>query len=134
MRTKNAVESVGVSDGLYHWFLKRLFTAFGSASYRRIEQSRSALPQAAASGDRLGTGAGLLTAHAVSAGCDVALAIRNIGVVTGLTRDLLAAGTLLANHLGLDAPARDSQAERLLSKVQKNLFKTLAFIVRKPAP
>ena len=125
-----------MSDSFYHWFLKQLFTAFGSASYRRIEQSRSALPQAAASpsGDRLGTGAGLLTAHAVSAGCDVALAIRNIGVVTGLTGDLMAAGTLLANHPGLDAPARDTQAERLLSKVQKNLFKTLAFIVRKPAP
>ena len=126
-----------MSDSFYQWFSKRLLTAFGSAWHGRIEQSHLALLQAAASpsGDIVETGTGLLTAHAASAGSDAELAVRNIGVETGLTRDLLAARALLANRPGLDAPSRDTQVEGPLSQIQKNLFATLAFIARsKPAP
>lgn len=126
-----------MSDSFYRWFSKQLLTAFSSAWHGRIEQSRLALLQAAASpsGDILETGTGLLTAHAVSSGSDAELAVRNIGVETGLTRDLLAARTLLANRPGLDAPSRDTQSEGPLLQIQKQLFETLAFIARsKPAP
>ena len=125
-----------MSDDFYHWFSKRLLTAFGSAWRGRIEQSRLALLQATASpsSDILETGTVLPTAHAVSARSDVKLAVRNIGVETGLTPDLLAADALLANRPGLDVLSRDTKSEGPPSQIQKNLFETPAFISRKPAP
>ena len=249
MRTKNAVESVGVSDGFYRWFSERRLTAFGSARRERIEKSRLRLLETVSSppGDMLevGPGTGSLAARAVSAGwryqaieasptlathlrakdidvtvawappipvndasCDVVYAdqvlehmsgidtarefvkeslralrpggiyfivvpdylkertffwdvdythnfvtterrvrqlltdggfeiervVRSIGVSTGLTRDLLAAGALLANLPGLDAISRHTGTEELLFRIRKNLFETLTFVARKPVP
>jgi SAM-dependent methyltransferase len=58
---------------------------------------------------------------------------RGIGVATGVARDVLAAGALLANIPGLDALSRHTGTEDLLFKVRKNLFETLTFVAEKPA-
>jgi SAM-dependent methyltransferase len=58
---------------------------------------------------------------------------RAIGLSTGVARDLLAAGALLANIPGIDALSRYTRTEDLLFKVRKNLFETLTFVARKPA-
>jgi SAM-dependent methyltransferase len=65
-------------------------------------------------------------------GFEVGPVVRSIGLATGLKRDLLAGGALLANIPGLDALARHLGREELLFKVRKNLFETLTFAVRKP--
>ena len=57
---------------------------------------------------------------------------RAIGVSTGMARDALAAGALLANVPGLDALSRHTGTEELLFKIRKNLFETLTFVARKP--
>ncbi len=57
---------------------------------------------------------------------------RSIGVSTGLKRDALAAGALLANFPGVNTLARRTGTEDLLFKIRKNLFETLTFVARKP--
>lgn len=59
--------------------------------------------------------------------------VRSIGAATGLRRDLLAAGSVLANVPGLDFVARRTGASPLLFKIRKNLFATLEFVARKPS-
>jgi len=60
--------------------------------------------------------------------------VRSIGAATGLARDALAGGALLVNVPGLDALSRHTGTEDLLFRIRKNLFETLTFIARKPAP
>jgi len=57
---------------------------------------------------------------------------RAIGLATGVSRDLLAAGALLVNIPGVDALSRYTRTEELLFKIRKNLFETLTFVARKP--
>jgi SAM-dependent methyltransferase len=59
--------------------------------------------------------------------------VRGIGAATGLRRDALAAGAVLANLPGLNTLSRWTGTEDLLFKVRKNLFETLTFVARKPA-
>ena len=66
-------------------------------------------------------------------GFEVERVVRSIGVATGLSRDLLAAGALLVNIPGLDALSRYTRTEDLLFRIRKNLFETLTFVARKPA-
>jgi len=58
--------------------------------------------------------------------------VRSIGLATGLSRDLLAGASLLTNLPGIDALSRHTGTEDLLFRVRKNLFETLAFVVRRP--
>jgi SAM-dependent methyltransferase len=61
--------------------------------------------------------------------------VRSIGASTGVARDLLAAGSMLANVPGLDPLSRYTGTEDLLFRVRKNFFETLAFVGRRtPAP
>ena len=66
-------------------------------------------------------------------GFDIAQMVRSIGVATGLARDALAAGSVLANLPGLDPVSRYTGTEDFLFRVRKNLFETLAFVARKSA-
>ena len=66
-------------------------------------------------------------------GFDVERVVRSIGVATGLSRDLLAAGALFVNIPGVDALSRHTHTEDLLFRIRKNLFETLTFVARKPA-
>jgi hypothetical protein len=66
-------------------------------------------------------------------GFEIAEVVRSIGLATGLSRDLLAAASMLANVPGLDPLSRYTGTEELLFKVRKNLFETLAFVARRPA-
>ena len=59
--------------------------------------------------------------------------VRSIGAATGFTRDLLAAGSLLARTPGLDALSRYTGTEDLLFRVRKNCFATLEFVAVKTA-
>ena len=59
--------------------------------------------------------------------------VRSIGAATGFTRDLLAAGSLLARTPGLDALSRYTGTEDLLFRVRKNFFATLEFVAVKTA-
>ena len=65
-------------------------------------------------------------------GFDILHVERSIGVATGLARDALAAGAMLANLPGLDALSRHTGTEDMLFKIRKNLFETLTFVARKP--
>jgi SAM-dependent methyltransferase len=65
-------------------------------------------------------------------GFDVTAMVRSIGATTGLPRDLLAAGAVLANIPGLNPLSRYTGTEGLLFKVRKNLFATLEFVATKP--
>jgi SAM-dependent methyltransferase len=65
-------------------------------------------------------------------GFDIPHVERSIGVATGVRRDALAAGALLANLPGLDALSRYTKTEEILFKIRKNLFETLTFVARKP--
>lgn len=65
-------------------------------------------------------------------GFEVERVVRSIGVATGLSRDLLAAGAILVNVPGLDALSRYTRTEDLLFRIRKNLFETLTFVARKP--
>lgn len=67
-------------------------------------------------------------------GFEVNQVVRSIGAATGLARDALAAGALLVNIPGLNALSRHSGTEDLLFRIRKNLFETLTFVARKPAP
>ena len=67
-------------------------------------------------------------------GFEVDQVVRSIGAATGLARDALAAGALLVNVPGVDAVSRHTGTEELLFRVRKNLFETLTFAARKPAP
>ena len=66
-------------------------------------------------------------------GFEVVRLVRSIGAATGVSRDALAAGAVLANLPGLDALSRYTRTEDWLFRVRKNLFETLAFVARKPA-
>ena len=59
--------------------------------------------------------------------------VRSIGAATGFTRDLLAAGSLLARTPGLDALSRYTGTENLLFRIRKNFFATLEFVAVKTA-
>jgi len=65
-------------------------------------------------------------------GFEVTRMVRSIGLATGVRRDLLAAGAMLANAPGLNALSRYTGTEDLLFKVRKNLFETMAFVARRP--
>ena len=65
-------------------------------------------------------------------GFEISEVVRSIGAATGITRDFLAAGSLLVNMPGIDALSRYTGTEELLFRVRKNLFETLAFVARKP--
>jgi SAM-dependent methyltransferase len=67
-------------------------------------------------------------------GFEIDQVVRSIGAATGLARDALAGGALLVNVPGLDALSRHTGTEDLLFRIRKNLFETLTFIARKPAP
>jgi SAM-dependent methyltransferase len=67
-------------------------------------------------------------------GFEVSEIVRSIGAATGVRRDLLAAGALLTNVPGLNTLSRYTGTEDLLFRVRKNLFETLEFVARKPAP
>ena len=58
--------------------------------------------------------------------------VRSIGLATGITRDLLAGASMLANMPGIDPLSRYTGTAELLYKVRKNLFETLAFVARRP--
>jgi SAM-dependent methyltransferase len=58
--------------------------------------------------------------------------VRSIGLATGLSRDLLAGASMLANLPGIDPLSRYTGTAELLYKVRKNLFETLAFVARRP--
>lgn len=60
--------------------------------------------------------------------------VRSIGAATGLQRDALAGGALLANLPGLNSLSRHTRTEELLFRIRKNLFETLTFVARKPTP
>src|SRR5690606_36203085 len=64
-------------------------------------------------------------------GIDVPRGGRDHGAATGPARDILAAGSLLANLPGLDALSRYTGTEDWLFRVRKNLFETLAFNARR---
>ena len=64
-------------------------------------------------------------------GFDVLRVVHSIGATTGLRRDALAAGAVLANLPGLDTAARWLGAGDLLFRVRKNVFATLEFVARK---
>ena len=66
-------------------------------------------------------------------GFDTRAMVRSIGAATGFTRDLLAAGSLLARTPGLDALSRYTGTEDLLFRVRKNFFATLEFVAVKTA-
>jgi len=57
--------------------------------------------------------------------------VRSIGASTGVSRDLLAACSMLANIPGLDPLSRYTGTEDLLFRVRKNFFETLTFVGRK---
>ena len=59
--------------------------------------------------------------------------VRSIGAATGFSRDLLAAGSLLARTPGLDALSRYTGTENLLFRIRKNFFATLEFVAVKTA-
>lgn len=59
--------------------------------------------------------------------------VHSIGPATGLRRDLLAAGGVVANLPGIDTLARRTGTADLLFKVRKNLFATIEVVARKPA-
>lgn len=65
-------------------------------------------------------------------GFDVGPVVRSIGLATGVRRDLLAAGAILANLPGTDAVSRYTGTEETLFKVRKNLFETLTFVATRP--
>ena len=58
--------------------------------------------------------------------------VRSIGLATGLSRDLLAGASMLANMPGIDPLSRYTGTAELVYKVRKNLFETLAFVARRP--
>jgi SAM-dependent methyltransferase len=64
-------------------------------------------------------------------GFEVARVVRSIGAATGVARDALAAGAMLANLPGLDPLSRYTGTEDWLFRIRKNLFETLAFVARK---
>lgn len=64
-------------------------------------------------------------------GFEIVEFVRSIGLATGLSRDLLAGASLLANLPGLDPLSRYSGTDELLYKIRKNLFQTLAFIAKR---
>ena len=66
-------------------------------------------------------------------GFEVERVVRSIGVATGLSRDLLAAGSMLVNIPGVDPLSRYTRTEELLFRIRKNLFETLTFVARTPA-
>jgi SAM-dependent methyltransferase len=65
-------------------------------------------------------------------GFEVVDFVRSIGLATGLSRDLLAGASMLANLPGIDPMSRYTGTAELLYKVRKNLFETLAFVARRP--
>ena len=65
-------------------------------------------------------------------GFEIERIVRSIGVATGLSRDLLAAGALLVNIPGVDALSRYTGTGDFLFRIRKNLFETLTFVARKP--
>ena len=65
-------------------------------------------------------------------GFEVVDFVRSIGMATGLSRDLLAGASMLANMPGIDPLSRYTGTAELLYKVRKNLFETLAFVARRP--
>lgn len=65
-------------------------------------------------------------------GFEIRELVRSIGAATGVKRDILAAGAVLANIPGIDILSRYTRTEDLLFKVRKNLFSTLEFVARKP--
>jgi SAM-dependent methyltransferase len=65
-------------------------------------------------------------------GFEILEVVRSIGATTGVRRDVLAAGSVLANLPGLDTLSRYTGTEELLFKIRKNLFETLEFVARKP--
>lgn len=67
-------------------------------------------------------------------GFQVERVVRSIGASTGVGRDALAALSLVANVPGLNALSRWTGTGDALFRVRKNLFETLAFVARKPAP
>lgn len=67
-------------------------------------------------------------------GFDILHIERAIGLATGVRRDLLAAAAVGINLPGVDALSRYTGTEELVFKIRKNLFETLTFVARKPAP
>jgi SAM-dependent methyltransferase len=65
-------------------------------------------------------------------GFEVVDFVRSIGLATGISRDLLAGASMLANLPGLDPLSRYTGTAELLYKVRKNLFETLAFVAKRP--
>lgn len=65
------------------------------------------------------------------AGFETVEMVKSIGAATGAARGLLAASALLFNVPGIDALAASVRSEEWLYRVRKNLFQTLAFVVRK---
>ena len=66
-------------------------------------------------------------------GFELEQVVRSIGLATGVSRDILAAGALFANIPGLDTLSRHTGTEDMLFRIRKNLFETLAFVARKPS-
>jgi SAM-dependent methyltransferase len=65
------------------------------------------------------------------AGFETIEMVKSIGAATGAARRLMAGSALLCNIPGIDALAAVLRAEDWLYRVRKNLFQTLAFVVRK---
>ena len=66
-------------------------------------------------------------------GFEVEEVVASIGAATGLTRDLLAAASVLPNLPGVDTVAKYTRTSDVLFKVRKNFFATLEFVARKPS-
>jgi SAM-dependent methyltransferase len=64
-------------------------------------------------------------------GFEVREMVRSIGLATGVSRDLLAAASIVAHMPGVDALSRYTRTQELVFKVRKNLFETLAFVARR---
>jgi SAM-dependent methyltransferase len=64
-------------------------------------------------------------------GFDVVELVRTIGVSSGPSRQAMAAAAVFLNLPGVDAVARLARREELLFRVRKNLFQTLALVVKK---
>ena len=66
-------------------------------------------------------------------GFELEQVVRSIGLATGVSRDILAAGAVFVNIPGLDTLSRHTRTDDLLFRIRKNLFETLAFVARKPS-